>query len=94
MSLRAWEKAWTCHKIKSIDFSDTTKFWLCRDSEYSPKAQWSILCERQIEETGAQEEIILFGADVEAATRKAFRALRRVAGYTKCDNDIAIPGLF
>ena len=94
MSLATWEKAWTRHKVKCIEFSNTTKFWLCRDAQSPAQAQWSILCERLIEDTGTQEDIILFSADSEKATRKAFRALRRVAGYTKCDNDIAIPGLF
>jgi len=94
MSLRAWEKAWTRHKVKSIDFSDTTKFWLCRDAQSPTKAQWTILCERLIEDTGTQEDIILFSADSEKSARKAFRALRRVTGYTKCDNGVAIPGLF
>jgi hypothetical protein len=94
MSLRAWEKAWTRHKVKALEFSDTTKFWLCRDAKSPATAQWTILCERRIEDTGTIEEIILFGADTESATRKAFRALRRVTGYTKCDNGVAIPGLF
>ena len=95
MSLRAWEKAWTRNKVKELECSAATKFWLCRDSDKSPTtSQWTIMCERTVEETGALEEIIIFSADTEFQARKAFRSLRRVVGYVKCDNDIAVPGLF
>ena len=94
MSLRAWEKAWTRNKVKQLECSTATKFWLCRDSQSPHTSQWTILCERSIEDTGALEEIIIFSADTEFQARKAFRALLRVVGYTKCDNEVAVPGLF
>ena len=95
MSLATWEKAWTRHKVKELECSGATKFWLCRDSDKSPlDSQWTILCERSVEETGAIEEIIIFSADTEFQARKAFRSLRRVVGYVKCDNEVAVPGLF
>ena len=94
MGLRVWEKAWTRNKVKELECSTSTKFWLCRDGKSPRASQWTILCERNVEDTGAIEEIIIFSADTEFQARKAFRSLRRIVGYVKCDNEVAIPGLF
>jgi hypothetical protein len=96
MNLRAWDDAWSGDRVKELECTSATRFWLCRDLKRSPRinSRWTILCERIIEETGVVEEIIIFSADTEFAARKAFRSLRRVVGYMKCDNDVAIPGLF
>ena len=91
-----WEKEFFVHEeIETVEWSNTTKFVLCRTRSAPARTdKWIVMCERTIQETGVIEQIIIFSADTEFATRKVFRTLRRVTGYVDCDNDIAIPGLF
>jgi len=91
-----WEKEFSSRKeIEAIEWSNTTKFLLCRTATAPHRPhRWIVICERVIQDTGVKEEIIIFSADSEFATRKAFRSFRRVTGYIDCDNEVAIPGLF
>ena len=91
-----WEKEFfTREEIETVEWSNTTKFVLCRTRSSPARIdKWLVICDRTIQETGVIEQIIIFSADTESSARKAFRSLRRVTGYVNCDNEVAIPGLF